>query len=93
MESAWGKRARSPAPRLVFQTIQAFLEEAFPPLRGDPPRHVQELRDLLVIKARSGHEAFFWSAPPCIRCCVFPGVLNEKVLLCTRKRDDEGTVA
>jgi hypothetical protein len=78
---------------LVFQTVQASVVEASPPFGDDSPRHVQELGDLLVIQARRSHEDDFGAHHFVVGRGVFPGVFNEDLLLYTRKRDYEGTVA
>jgi hypothetical protein len=78
---------------LVFQTIQAFVVEASPPLGDDPAWHVQEFGDLLVIQAPGSHEDNLGPNHLVIGRGVFPGVFNENLLLCTRKRDYEGAVA
>jgi hypothetical protein len=51
-----GKNSRSSAPRSFFQTAEAFVEEAFTPLRYDLSGQVQPLADLFVEQALGSKE-------------------------------------
>ncbi len=87
------KRARSPAPGLIVKAVQAFMKEAFSPLRDNLARAVQPLCDLLVLHAGSGQQNDLGAKNFAIRGCVLSGSFNKNPFLIPGKRDNEGAYA
>lgn len=56
MATLGGKAGRTPAPRALFETSQAFLKEAFSPLADDLSRRIESLGDFIVRQPLGGIE-------------------------------------
>jgi hypothetical protein len=78
---------------MVFQAIESFAVEPFPPFGDDSARQVQAFRDLLVFHTGSCQEDDLGANHLVIRGCVLPGHIKESLLLGARKRDNEWACA
>src|SRR5438046_10684837 len=61
MTSSGGKTGRAPSERQVFETFQAFLEEAVAPFAHDLARQGNAQRDLIIAQTTRRHQNDFGS--------------------------------
>src|SRR5208283_3528547 len=89
MTSSGGKNRRTPGTGKIFQTVQAFLEEALAPLANNLPGQRNLVGNLVVAQAFCGQEDSLGSHDHKIRCRIFTGHIFEGGLFTPSQDDGE----